>query len=95
MSAIQTIPTDALAAVNGGHPSAEAALDHVGGKWRCAYVTEHLGKLGADAAFMSREPRISPTDHFTDSDLKDRLQMEYFYKCRTGGASTSTEHSHP
>jgi hypothetical protein len=82
MSAIFTITTDELAAVSGGHTPPQAAQEQVGNDWRCAYVETHLNQLGADEAFMKRRPRISPTSHFSESDLKDRLQMEFFYNCQ-------------
>ena len=82
MSAIIAITTDELGAVSGGHTPAEAAQEHVGSDWRCKYVTEHLARLGADAAFMNRTPRIKTPSRFSQADLKDRLQMEHFHNCR-------------
>jgi hypothetical protein len=83
MSNIITLAADELAEVSGGHTPGQAAQEPVGSDWRCHYVKQHLGRLGADAAFMNRSPRINRNvARFSDSDLKDRLQMEHFYNCR-------------
>jgi hypothetical protein len=87
MPDLTTIATDALVAVHGGQSAAERAKAHVGSDQRCGYVKEHLGRLGANDAFMNRMPRISRQGFDTNS-LKDRLQMEHFYNCRPRDVET-------
>ena len=79
------IASDELAGVTGAnYTGPEQAKAQVGSQDRCAYVKEHLRRLGADAAFMNRAPSINRNPvSFGNADLKDRLHMEHAFHCRT------------
>jgi hypothetical protein len=87
MQNLISITADELAAVSGGQAltAAERARASVGTPERCSYVKEHLGLLGATPAELNRVPRNPrlTAAPFTSTSLKDRLQSENFFHCRT------------